>query len=155
MRLTLALLPIVVCLVGCGSQTDAPPEDRALPEDTSLRGQWKVVRFERWGGPWNTDSSVGQTWEVTADRLACPANAPFAVEGTYRLRPSKRPKEIDIRTAEGKLVPGIYDVEGDALRLCVDQNGTRRPTAFASEGKSEIWLIALERVKPVVALSGQ
>jgi uncharacterized protein (TIGR03067 family) len=149
------LLPVMVCLAGCGSVPDAASEDDGLlaktapAEDGSLRGKWKAVRFERWGGAWDVND-VGQTWEFTSNAVTCPDKAAFAVEGIYRIRPKKIPKEIDIKTVKGKEIPGIYSVEDDTLKLCIDYADSRlRPTAFASVGKSEIWLIVFERMKPV------
>jgi uncharacterized protein (TIGR03067 family) len=152
MRLALAWLPAIVLLAGCGSAPD-PVDERAAPPEDPLRGQWKLVCFERWGGPWQ-DHEVGQTWEFTGKEIACPDGTPFRVAGSYRNRPRNAPKEIDIKTAKGKEIPGIYSIEGDTLKLCVDtQNSRRRPTEFASQGKSEIWLFVFERVKPAVARS--
>jgi RNA polymerase sigma factor (sigma-70 family) len=41
--------------------------------------------------------------------------------------------------------PGIYSLEGDTLRICVNATGTTRPTAFASEEGEDVWLWELKR----------
>jgi uncharacterized protein (TIGR03067 family) len=141
MRWYLALLPLVVFPAGCGSVTDAESNEPAMP---ALQGKWKLVRFERWGGPWK-GGDVGQTWEFTENQIRCPKNASFALDGTYRIRP----QEIDIKTPKGKEIPGIWTIEADTLKLCVNEGDARfRPEAFASMGKSEIWLFVFERVRP-------
>lgn len=95
----------------------------------------------------NTDS-VGKTWEITDKQVIAPEGARFTVEGSYRVRPLEWPRHIDITGADGKKKPGIYSVQGNTLKLCIDDNGGERPTTLASQGKSEIWLFVFERVRP-------
>lgn len=155
MRYSLALLPFLVFLAGCESVPDARPRaELQLPDepttDAALQGKWKLVRFDRWGGgPVDTDS-VGKTWEITEKEVISPGKFRFDVAGNYLVRPLHFPKQIDVKTADGKKKPGIYSVEGNTLKLCIDDNGGERPTTLASQGKSEIWLFVFERVRPSV-----
>ncbi len=60
-------------------------------------------------------------------------------EGSYVLDPSKSPKAIDflIRTgaSAGKRQLGIYELDGNNLRVCVAAPGsTRRPRSFEAAG---------------------
>lgn len=153
MRPFLALLPLVLVLAGCASVSDTSPADQfQLPDppttDATLQGKWKLVRFERFGGPCESDS-VGKIFEITDKQVIAPEKARFSVEGTYRVRPVEWPKQIDIKTAGCPKKPGIYSVDGNTLRLCINDNSSERPTTLASQGKSEIWLFVFERVKPV------
>jgi uncharacterized protein (TIGR03067 family) len=72
-------------------------------------------------------------------------------KGTFRLRPSKKPKQIDLLGERGPLqAQGIYELEKDRLKLCWDrQFKTRgRPTRFAN-GKDgqDPFLLVLVRQK--------
>lgn len=51
------------------------------------------------------------------------------------LDPAKKPKEIDFRSADDKdkdVVKGIYELDGDDLKLCLAFK-TERPTKFAAQ----------------------
>jgi uncharacterized protein (TIGR03067 family) len=52
---------------------------------------------------------------------------------TFRVDPSKDPKEIDFVVAQGVTWPGIYWLEGDRLQLCVDTQGRERPASLSGE----------------------
>ena len=55
------------------------------------------------------------------------------VSGTFRVDPSKDPKEIDLVLAADMTWPGIYRLEGDRLRLCLDSQGRERPASLSGE----------------------
>ena len=87
----------------------------------------------------------------------------------FKIDPSKEPKEIDItlhlkqgeRTVD-KTVLGIYEIKGEALKLCyyTSQRGRGgRPTEFSSKDDPGICLISLTRAqdkpdKPKEAVKG-
>jgi uncharacterized protein (TIGR03067 family) len=48
--------------------------------------------------------------------------------GTFRLDPTTTPKQIDLVRPDGRSELGIYELEGDTLRLCL--NTKRRPARF-------------------------
>jgi uncharacterized protein (TIGR03067 family) len=72
--------------------------------------------------------------------------------GTYRLDPSKKPKTLDILFTDGphqgKTSKCIYELKGDALRICLASPGKKRPTALASKAGSGLTLEAWKRSKP-------
>jgi uncharacterized protein (TIGR03067 family) len=53
-------------------------------------------------------------------------------EFTYKLDPTKRPKQIDFKdaTEDRELWLGIYELDGDTLKLCFARTRTGRPTEF-------------------------
>jgi uncharacterized protein (TIGR03067 family) len=70
---------------------------------------------------------------------------------TYKLDPSKKPAEIDLSPTEGdfkdQIFPGIYELDGDTLKLCRNQPGQKRPNEFVSNKGSDEVLLILKRVK--------
>jgi uncharacterized protein (TIGR03067 family) len=75
------------------------------------------------------------------------------LKGTYKIDPEKTPKTIDIHyenleIAQGRIIQGIYVLEGDTLKTCFAWSGFERPTKFESPvwggRRLEIW----KRVKP-------
>jgi uncharacterized protein (TIGR03067 family) len=80
---------------------------------------------------------------------------PNQLKGQCRLNPKRRPKVIDIirfdasfplREEKGWITTGIYELDGDRLRLCVPADSDkRRPSDFGpGQGK---WIYTLQRKK--------
>jgi len=88
---------------------------------------------------------VGDKFTVTGEK----ADATFG--GTFKVDPSKKPKTIDVTftdaTQKGKTMVGIYELEGDTYKVCIDPEGKNRPTEFKSQPKSGHVLELLKREK--------
>jgi len=73
------------------------------------------------------------------------------ITGKQKLDPTKAPKAIDIMDAtgpnKGKVCPGIYEIQGDVLRVVFAQPGQPRPTQFATVANSGQWMHVWQRVK--------
>jgi len=73
-------------------------------------------------------------------------------EGTLQLDSTKKPKEINIKSAsgpnKGKILKGIYEIDGDTLKYCVAPPGKDRPTDFTSKPGSGHMLYINKKVKP-------
>ena len=71
---------------------------------------------------------------VTKDELIAIMKGEQKVIGTYTLNPSEKSKQIDLKT-EGKYVmKGIYELDGNSLKLCFNEDPTgARATAFESK----------------------
>ena len=72
-------------------------------------------------------------------------------EATVKLDPTKKPKTIDITYTggerKGQAVLGIYELEGDAFRVCVARPGDERPAEFSTKDGSGRTLVAYQREK--------
>jgi predicted RecB family nuclease len=74
---------------------------------------------------------------------------PDELEGQCRLNPKRRPKIIDFVLLDtsfplggwkGRTTPGIYELEGDRLRLCLPEgNGKNRPAGFEPGGGNRLY----------------
>ena len=77
------------------------------------------------------------------------------IQGTFKVDPSKKPKEIDMKITEdetgkhkGKTAQGIYALDGDTLKWCVAEPGTtERPKEFAAPADTKLMFITLKREK--------
>jgi uncharacterized protein (TIGR03067 family) len=72
--------------------------------------------------------------------------------GSFRLDPTKTPKAIEIGRSERDpkdVVPGIYELNGDRLKLCFvrDPNG-KRPTKFESAPGVLVWVLKRDKNLP-------
>jgi uncharacterized protein (TIGR03067 family) len=76
-------------------------------------------------GKWKAGNNL-KGLEFTAETVwMLSPNGERREPATYKLDPSKNPKEIDI-TEKGKTVLGIYAIDGDTLTICVSESF--RPT---------------------------
>jgi uncharacterized protein (TIGR03067 family) len=73
-------------------------------------------------------------------------------QGTVKLKPTAKPKELDITGTDGpnkgKTILAIYELDGDTLRVCYDLGGKNRPTAFESKEGTQLFLVTYKREKP-------
>ncbi len=71
--------------------------------------------------------------------------------GTQEIDPSKSPKAIDVTLTEGPnkgaVMLGIYEIDGDTLKVCFDPRGKKRPAEFKSAPGSENFVNVHKRVK--------
>ena len=71
--------------------------------------------------------------------------------GAQKLDPSKSPKAIDVNMTEGPnkgvVLLGIYEINGDTLKVCFDPQGKKRPTEFKSAPGSANFVNVHKRVK--------
>jgi uncharacterized protein (TIGR03067 family) len=73
-------------------------------------------------------------------------------KGTVKLKPSAKPKEMDITGTDGpnkgKTIRAIYERDGDMLRVCYDLGGKKRPTEFKTRRGTQLFLVTYKRRKP-------
>jgi len=131
--------------------------DEPLPKELAeIQGVWKItVSFgEQEGAP-----QVVYLWHIQGDQIRY-GGEPFA---TLKLDAKATPPAIDLTLAKTKAtLEGIYAVEGDKLRICVNKQADgvkERPEKFSTKDRPDFRLFALERVKgdkvdPLEGLSG-
>jgi uncharacterized protein (TIGR03067 family) len=129
------------------------PEEEAA-EWRKLEGTWKIVildadgeRFE--GGFGDFDCILIEKRKLIAK------GADRAQEwGTLTIDHSTSPKLMDLReaaeAAKGNTAEGIYELERDRLRICMDRRSTdvkERPTQFPKDPQKGVLFLVLERQK--------
>jgi uncharacterized protein (TIGR03067 family) len=132
-----------VLLVGGGADEAALKKDKAL-----FKGTWKIAKVENAKG--ESDEFKGA--EVVFDDAG---NLELRKCGetkkaTFKLNPKAKPKEIDIMIDDdgGKTIKGIYQIEKNKLKLCVEAvPDSARPTEFAVKDNTAIMIVTMERAK--------
>ncbi len=73
-------------------------------------------------------------------------------EGTVKLNPKAKPKEMNIIGTngpnKGKTILAIYERDGDTLRICYDLSGKGRPSEFKTKEGTQLFLVTYKREKP-------
>jgi uncharacterized protein (TIGR03067 family) len=114
-------------------------------------------------GTWTFESSVMGGEELPADHLklvvvtfegdkhTVKRGDEVIQVGTQKLDPSMTPKTIDVTMLEGPhkgtVMPGIYEINADTLKVCFDPEGKTRPTEFKSPPGSKNFVNVHKRVK--------
>jgi RNA polymerase sigma-70 factor (ECF subfamily) len=110
-----------------------------------IQGTWVIESAKMGGKDLPEEETKGMKMVFAGDKVTVTLKGEDK-EGTFKLDPSKKPKEIDV---EIKGAPnageGIYQLEGDKLTLCIDDAGKQRPTEFKSEEGTRHGLIVLKR----------
>jgi uncharacterized protein (TIGR03067 family) len=115
----------------------------------SIQGTWLPVKAELRGEPMKDEILKSITlkldsgkYEVTAENVD---------KGTYTVDPAAKPKTIDVTGVEGpnagRKIPGIYELDGDTLRICYGLGGSPRPTEFKSPTGTKTFLVTYKRKK--------
>src|SRR2546421_313304 len=117
---------LVLCTLVLAVATLSGQQDVVKKEKAKLAGAWVVESMEMMGK--KVESSVGDTFTFAGDKVTFKTKLKEEPE-TYKLDPGKKPREIDFKSKETIL--GIYELDGDTLKLCVSTSG-KRPTAFDS-----------------------
>lgn len=130
-----------------GSKPDAKPET----DLKRLQGTW-LYQSQTIGGRPISDKDRGEIWiEIEGETLTLRGTSGLKVETRMVLDPKASPKAIDFMwrdDASGKsfIHKGIYEWDGETLRMCFDNTGKERPKEFKSpEGKDNISLSVLNR----------
>jgi RNA polymerase sigma factor (sigma-70 family) len=127
------LVAVVLLLLLLGRQAPTDPKP--------LQGTWRVTRVWFRGlevPPWNLELVIaGDRFTQRGGPL------PQPIVATFRVDPSKDPKEIDLFHANGTTAPGLYRLNGDKLQLALNTEGPERPTIL---GPGRFFYYELQRL---------
>jgi uncharacterized protein (TIGR03067 family) len=153
MRLREVVILGLGCLVAALTiSTAGAQDDAAKKELKKLEGTWATVSIEA-AGQKVTDADKIKTRKLTTKGEKYTLKVgDETVQGTIEINPTKKPKTMDVKpdsgSNKGKTLLGIYELEGDNLRICLAPPGKDRPTEFASEAGTAHQLVVYKREKP-------
>lgn len=105
-----------------------------------IQGTWKFVTHEVDGQPAPAEQVANMEIIFTGDKFRVLADGKMVQEGTQKLDGSKKPGQIESKVTggeqKGSTLLGIYELDGDTIKVCFDVSGKSRPTSFkAKEGQ--------------------
>lgn len=150
MRLAMATLLAVFTfsLVAVGQdQQDTPKK-----EIEKFQGTWVITSWVRDG---KADKSHEGGKVTFKGRNFERTSAKETVKGTIKPNPKTKPKELETTLTEGpdkgKTLAGIYEFEGETLKICYAGPDKDRPKDFTSKPESGHFLLVFKRDKAEVA----
>jgi uncharacterized protein (TIGR03067 family) len=124
-----------------GGETKGAPLPEILIKATDL--QWKIR-----GGTIETRArSMHTTFDEKTGKVESQKAEEFE-RSTFKVDASKKPKQIDLASQKtGKAILGIYELQGDELKICIAPDGKTRPSEFKTAPDSEAAVLVLKRIK--------
>jgi uncharacterized protein (TIGR03067 family) len=130
--------------------------DEAKQQAEKFAGTWGAVSYVQDGqgeGEKIAPQESPVRWVFKGDKVTFLADVEAAsAKGSFKLDPSKKPKAIDIvfpaapGDKKGQTVLGIYELDGDTLKLCYDPDGAKRPAEFKSMAGSKLILVVFKKL---------
>jgi uncharacterized protein (TIGR03067 family) len=121
--------------------SDARAAD-AAEDQKNLQGKWNVESFDFNGQP--VEALKGAVREFTDDKYTLTPVSGDVFTGIVKLDPGKTPKQIDLELND-RTLKGIYEIDGDTLKLSYRLEGDERPTEFVSKPDSGVVLVVHKR----------
>jgi uncharacterized protein (TIGR03067 family) len=148
-------LVILFCALGLvvagGTGTRAGDKADVAKELKKFHGVWTFESVEAGGKKAPADDLKGMTVTFAGDKYTVKKGDEVIQVGTQKLDLSKSPKAIDVKVNEGlnkgAVMLGIYEIDGDTLKVCFDEAGKKRPTEFQSPAGSATFVNVHKRVK--------
>jgi uncharacterized protein (TIGR03067 family) len=139
------LLIILSIVISSGSDDK---DDDTKKELKKLQGVWRIVLIESEGFKMD---KLGKDAKLTVmDGKLVFVVGDIPLNADYKLNPSKNPKTIDMVLMDpcnkGKVILGIYDLQGEDLKICFSLPGKERPTDFTAKENSKRKLYILKRI---------
>jgi uncharacterized protein (TIGR03067 family) len=116
-----------------------------MGDQQKIQGTWVLVSGERNGKPF-PDEVIQHVKLIFAGDTLTTQHTDRKTEAAFKLDSDKRPCEIDLNM-EGKIGKGIYQLDGDALKIVHGEVGDERPKDFPKAG-SGLTVLVLKREKP-------
>ncbi len=129
-------------------------EEAAMKELQKMEGTWLVTLLELNGEKATEEQNQRPQIKllVKGDKYTVYHGEERVVEGTLKLDPTKKPKTMDIIADDGPnkglAMQGIYELEGDTMKVCFAQLRQERPSEFRTKAGTNQMLFGYKRVKP-------
>jgi uncharacterized protein (TIGR03067 family) len=146
-------IAVALCVLGVVLGRPAAADDKADPGAAELKkvqGTWTFESQEVGGQKVPADQLKAMTITFEGDKFTVKGGDQVMQAGTQKLDPAK--KAVDAKVTEGvsagTTMLGIYELDGDTLKVCFDSSGKKRPAEYkTTEGNTDTFVAVLKRVK--------
>jgi uncharacterized protein (TIGR03067 family) len=146
--LVLAFLSVAGCSESPTAKVAAnsAPRRQVDSDLDKIQGPWRI-ESSTWNGVADPEIAKSVTVLFQGDKFIVVDRDGNRQTETIQLMPDQNPKSIDCTSqTQGRLLPGIYNLEGDVFKWCsAGAANTIRPTGFSSQPGSKQSLMVLRR----------
>jgi uncharacterized protein (TIGR03067 family) len=127
----------------------ADDKDDAKKELERFQGTWKIESVEMDEAKLDPKMFKDAQLVIMKDGEFSFKEGDRVSKGTFKVDKSKKPNTIDITYTEGLKATfvGIYELDGDTFKVCLDPTGKNRPTKFESKKGTGHVMEVLKREK--------
>jgi uncharacterized protein (TIGR03067 family) len=118
-----------------------------------MEGVWEVGSIEQ-GGKKSPEDKIKEAdlrLHITGNKFIYKAAGQTVMEGTFEIGSDKNPKTLDVKgkdpSGKEEKTVGIYQMDGDTMRVCFVPEGSDRPAKFETKEGTKAALIVYKRVK--------
>jgi uncharacterized protein (TIGR03067 family) len=145
------LMVVVGCWLAIQVGGGAGDDPNSKDLDT-MQGTWKVTELTEKGVKLPAKETDPVEVIILASRMTINDDGMFREEITLKLDAKQKPKVVELNYTKGpnkgNTETGIYSVDGDTLKMCINEKkGGARPTEFSSTKENEFSLVVLKKVK--------
>jgi uncharacterized protein (TIGR03067 family) len=119
-------------------------------DEKRIQGTWTVVSMEQSGKKASDEEVKDAQITFAADGKLTAMHMGKVMEGTYKLNPDKKPRQMDVTFSKGgkeETHKAIYEFEKGTLKICGAETGDARPKEFTTKEGDKRLLMVLRRVK--------
>jgi uncharacterized protein (TIGR03067 family) len=143
MKSKLAMMVVAAIVVGGTGSSFGNDKDK-------IQGIWKAEKSVRGGKDAPAEELGKMKVKFDGDKVFPHEGEREEKAGTFTLDATKSPKTIDLVPPAGnekdRKILGIYEIDGDTLKLCLAMEG-ERPTKFESTEGSKTMFLILKKQK--------
>lgn len=145
MRYFIISSAILLGAVGLNMANDESPANSESIERelAKFQGFWKVEQAFRAGEPAPAERRERMSLTFKGNQVIKDEDQDDP--GTVKLDPKQSPAHFDLIDKSGAASLGIYQIEGDTLKLCVTVPGEERPKTFESTPETRAFYFVLKR----------
>lgn len=139
---------LVAVAVGVGLPVAGAEEDAAVKADlAALKGAWRITKMQA-NGEVPPPGFIEQLQLEFGDTTVSLKLAQRKETCIFKIDPKVNPKTLDMSPETNKEVNvlGIYELNGDVLKICWSKKGPR-PNAFTANAGEDRLLLELARIK--------
>ncbi len=125
--------------------------DEARKDLEQMQGTWTITLMEEKGEKVPDAVIKEMSAEIKGDKLSISEKGKVVIELQFQLDPARKPREVDFTYLagedKGKKELGIYEIEGDTVKFCVNEGAKDRPKEFKTAKDTNLNLVVFKRKK--------
>jgi uncharacterized protein (TIGR03067 family) len=133
--------------VRAAGKGEPPKESPAQKGAAAIQGTWKAVSVRINGKDSPAEEAAWGGMVFDGDKYKVLNGGVVLDEGTFTLDAAQEPPAVDLTDKGGKTRKGIYQPDGDALKVAAADPDRERPKEFVSNPDALVDLVVLKRVE--------